>query len=128
MRLSAQILENVYDVNSYEVVSEAHLSDGGPNYMYIQLIDKSKHELRYITQATAYSVSALFSDIDDSQEFEIAASQPFSDDKSIWKIDFLSTQIPNSGAFVIKLIEDGVERKFKVDQSLIVDLLNDGGC
>ena len=128
MRLSAQILENVHNINSYEVVSEAHLSDSGPNYMYIQLIDKSKHEIRYITQATTYSVSALFSDIDDSEEFEIAATQPFTDDKSIWKITFSSSQIPNSGTFVIKLTEDGVEKKFKVSQSLIVELLNDGGC
>ena len=128
MQLSAQILENVHNINSYEIVSEAVLSDSGPNEMYFQIIDKSKHEIRYITQATTYSVSALFSDIDDSEEFEIAASQPFADDKSIWKITFASTQIPNSGAFVIKLTEDGVERKFKVSQSLVVNLLNDGGC
>ena len=128
MRLGAQILENVYDVNSYEVVSEAHLSDGGPNSMHIQLIDKSKHEIRYLTQATTYSVSALFSDIDDSQEFEITATQPFVDDKSIFKISFSSSQIPSSGTFVVKLTEDGIERKFRVDQSLIVDILENGGC
>ena len=128
MRLSAQILENVHNINSYEVVSEAHLSDSGPNYIYIQIVDLSKKGIRYMSQAAAYSVSAMFTDIDDSQEFEITASQPFVDDKSIFKITFASTQVPNSGAFVIKLIEDGVERKFKVDQSLIVELLEDGGC
>jgi len=128
MRLSAQILENVHNINSYEVVSEAHLSDSGPNYIYIQIVDLSKKGIRYMSQAAAYSVSAMFTDIDDSQEFEIVASQPFADDKSIFKISFTSSQVPNSGTFVVKLIEDGVERKFKVVQSLIVELINDGGC
>lgn len=128
MRLSAHILDNVHDVNSWEVVDEAILSDSSPNEMYIQLIDKSKHEIRYLTQAAAYSLSATFPAIDDAEEFTIAASQPFSDDKSIWKIIFASSQVPKSGAFVLSLIEDGIEKKFKVDQSLIVELLEDGGC
>ena len=128
MRLTAIILENVANINNYDIVSEATLSDSGPNSFHIQIVNLSKHEIRYITQASSYSVTALFDDINDAEEFEISATQPFADDKSIWKISFSSSQIPNSGTFVIKLTEDGIDTKFKVVQSLIVELLNDGGC
>ena len=94
MRLSARILDNVHDINTFKVVSEAHLSDSGPNSMHIQLIDLSKDGIRYMSQATVYSVSLIFPDLNDDEEFEIAASQPFSDDRSIWKAVFSSSQIP----------------------------------
>lgn len=53
---------------------------------------------------------------------------PFSDDKSIWKVDLSSSQLPASGTFILKIIEDGTERQFRIEQSLITELLNNGGC
>lgn len=127
-RLSAVPLDNVADVNNYDVVSEAHISEGQANDIYVQLINKSKHEIRYMPQGAVISVSAEFSDINDASVISIAGTQPFTDDKSIWKFSLTSSQIPNSGTFILTLTEDGVSRKIKVTQGLIVELLEDGGC
>jgi len=128
MRLSARILENVANINNWDIVDEAILHDGEANSFYIQIINRSKEDIRYLTQATTYSIKVCFPSIDDAQEIEITANQPFADDKSIWKVSLTSSQIPKSGAFIVKFTEDGIERKFLVEQSLIVELLDVGGC
>ena len=128
MRLSARILENVANINNWDIADEATLQDGEINTFHIQLLNHSKEDIRYITEAAIYSVKVCFLSIDDAQEIEVSASQPFTDDKSIWKVSLTASQTPKSGAFIIKLTENGVERKIKVEQSLIVELLEDGGC
>lgn len=142
MRLSAKLLKNIVDINHWQHANQAHIAEGQPNDIYIQLVDldwstKSSPEqsaaypqypVRYISQATTIEVKALFLSIDDNQEFEIVASQPFADDKSIYKFSLSSTQIPNAGNMIIKVIEDGVEKSFVIKQAIQVDLLNLGGC
>jgi hypothetical protein len=128
MRLSARILDNVANVNNWDHVSEAHISEGEVSSFHFQIINKSKDDIRYLTQAVAYSVTVSFPSIDDAEDFDVIATQPFSDDKSIWKVSLAASQVPSSGAFVVAIVEDGVERKFKVDQSLIVELIENGGC
>lgn len=128
MRLSAKILENVHNVNSFEEVEEAVLHEAQANDFYIRLIDLAKHELRYITQASSYSLSAEFDSIDDAAKLVISATQPFADDKSIWKISLTSSQLPKSGDFILALTEDGITKKFKVRQSVSVELLDDSSC
>lgn len=142
MRLSAKILKNVVDVNHWQHANQAHIAEGQPNDVYIQLVDmdwstKSSPEqsaaypqypVRYISQAAAVSVEATFLSIDDAQEFSIVATQPFADDKSIYKFSLSSSQIPNAGNLVIKVTEDGVEKSFVIKQAIEVDLLNKGSC
>lgn len=128
MHLSAHILENVANVNNYDVVNQATLFEGQANSLYFQIVNKSKDEIRYLSQTTSLAVSLVFPSIDDAEEFEVAAAMPFSDDKSIWKVDLSSSQLPASGAFFLKIIENGVERQFRIEQSLVVELLNNGGC
>ena len=112
---------------AFDKVDEAHVSEGQSNTVYFQIINESKH-IRYMTQASSYSVFAIFPNINSAEELEIAAIQPFIDDKSIWKVELSADQIPSSGSFIVKMIEDGVERKFKAVQSIVVELLSDGGC
>lgn len=133
MRLNAKILKNVANVNHFEYASEAHVQEGQTNTIYLKLIDLDKDlgdgsYLRYLSQATVIGVEITFPSIDDSQIITITGSQPYTDDKSIWKFDLASNQLPNSGAINIKLTEDGVDKFFVVKAAIQVSLLNNGGC
>ncbi len=128
MKLSAKFLKNVADVNCFQYVTQWDISEGSAHSLYFQIIDKDKESIRYITQAGLYSVEVTFLSIDDDSKITIVATQPFSDDKSIFQIYLTADQVPNPGAVDFKLTEDAVESKFKVSQAIVVDLLADGSC
>lgn len=140
MRLSAKILKNVANVNNWQYSSQASVQEGQANDIYVQLVDLDKahgteksaafpeNPLRYIPQGAVIALTATFPSIDDAAELVIVASQPFADDKSIWKITLSSTQLPKSGNFKLKLTEDGVDKFILVKNGVSVDLLNIGGC
>jgi hypothetical protein len=142
MRIGAKIMKSVVDQNHWKHSNQARLAEGQANEIYIQLVDldwstKSDPEqssafkqypIRYISLAAAVVVKAKFFSIDDSQVFEVTATQPFVDDKSIYKFSLTSAQLPNAGNFQITLTEDGVDKKFIIKQAIQIDLLNDGGC
>jgi len=146
MRLSAKMLKNVVDINHWQHSAQAFVSEGQPNEIYIQLIDldwstKDSPEqsaafpqfpVRYMSQADSIEVKATFLSIDDDEEFEVTASQAFSDDKSIWKFELTASQIPNAGNLQITVSEttggNTVDKSFVIQNGLSVDLLNRGGC
>lgn len=141
MRLSAKILENVSGVNHWNYASEANVYEGQVNEIYIQLVDISKaihidsvigeipeYPMRYIPQGSSIAVAAVFPALDDSEEFSIAATQPFADDKSIWKITIPSSQLPKSGNFQLNLTEDGVVKSVIVKSAISAELLEVGSC
>lgn len=141
MRLSAKILENVSNVNHWNYANEAYVYEGQVNEMYIQLVDLSKaiyvdsiigevsdYPMRYISQGNTVSLTGIFPSIDDAQEFEITASQPYADDKSIWKLTFPSSNLPKSGNFQLRITEDGVSKIFMVKASIVANMMNVGGC
>lgn len=141
MRLSAKILKNVIDINHFQHSNQSIVSEGQANDIYIQLIDLDwstkaspeqssafpQYPIRYISGATVLQVKATFLAIDDDEEFEIIASQPFTDDKSIFKFSLTNDQIPNSGNLLITVTEDGSERSLVIQNGISVDLLNRGG-
>lgn len=140
MRLSAKIIKNVSNVNHWIYADSAYIQEGQINEFYFQLVDLDKTHpaekseilphfpLRYMPQGTVVTVAVTFPDLNPDNEFTVTASQPFTDDKSIYKITLASTQTPNSGTIQISLIEDGVEKVFKVSNALQVELQNRGGC
>lgn len=128
MKLSAKFLKNVSNINTFQYVNQWDISEGSANRLYFQIIDKLKDDLRFITQATTYSVSVTFLSIDTSAEIVKSATQAFADDKSIWYIDLTASEVPNSGAVKFSITQDSVESKFKVEQAIVVDLLENGGC
>jgi len=123
MKLSAIFLDNVIDINNYEEKSQIELFEGQIGSIYIQL--KNSNGVRYVPQGS-YSLSADFPSIDDLQYLTLTASQPFADDKSIFKIDFPSTSLPKSGAIIVRLTEGAVVKSILVDQAITVQLLNQG--
>lgn len=140
MRLNAKILQNVSNINHWEYSTEAHLQEGQLNEFYFQLVDLAKihpaekskslpdFPLRYISQASSVTATVTFPALDSGDQFDITATQPFADDKSIWKVTIPSTQTPSSGNIVIRVTEDGVSKTFVVKSAIRVELLNVGGC
>lgn len=140
MRLSTKILKNVANVNNWQYSNQASVQEGQANEIYVQLVDLDKvpgsdkssvlpdNPMRYLPQGVVNALEATFPSIDDADELVIAATQPFADDKSIWKITLSSTQLPKSGNFKLKLTEDGVDKFILVKNGVSVDLLNVGGC
>lgn len=140
MKLNAKILKNVDNVNSWKYAAQSSIQEGQANSVYLQLVDLDKipgndkstvlpeNPMRYISQATTLTVEATFSSIDDSGDIVVIGTQPFADDKSIWKISLSDTQLPKSGNFKLKVTEDGIDKQMLIKNSIVVDLLNIGGC
>jgi hypothetical protein len=140
MRLNVKILKNVANVNNWQYASQASIQEGQANDIYVRLVDydmignneKStalpEHPLRYIPQSAVVTLQASFPSIDSAKEFSVNATQPFADDKSIWKISLTSSQLPKSGNFKLKLTEDGQEKNILAKNAIVVDLLNVGSC
>lgn len=128
MKLSAKFLRNVANINCFEYTSQWDISEGSAQRLYFQIVDKHKEDLRYISGATVYTVSLEFPSIDENVTITKTATQAWADDKSVWYIDLLASEVPNSGAVKFTLTEDGVESKFKVSQAIVIDLLDSGSC
>ena len=130
MKLSAKFLINVSDVNNFDYTDQWEVNEGSAQRLHFQIIDKQKDDLRYMSQATVIdSITVTFLDIDTSEEIVKTATQAFTDDKSIWYVDLLATEVPNSGAVKIITTEDGVvTNQFRVDFAVITNLLNSGSC
>lgn len=128
MRLSCKFLKNVADVNNFQYADQWDIAEGSAQELYFQVIDKNKEDLRYISQAGSFDIDVTFLDIDTDAEIVITATKPFADDKSIFKVDLTVDQVPNSGAVKFALTEDGVTKTFKVDQAIVVEMLQNGGC
>ena len=141
MRLNAKILKNVASINQWQYASQAYVSEGQANDIYIQLVDLDKDiaietksaeypefPIRYISGAAAIGVVATFDSLDDDEVFTINGTQPFADDKSIWKFPLTNSQIPSGGNLKITLTEDGADKTFIVLNAVSLSMLNVGGC
>lgn len=142
MRLSAKIVKNVNNVNSWQHANQAYMAEGQENTLYIQLVnldistavegEKSpafpQYPMRYLSQASALGVSVTFPALVDDEEITISGIQPFADDKSIWKFTIPSNKTPNTGYIKITVIEDGVSKSFMVRNAIVVEMLEIGGC
>ena len=129
MKLSAKFLKNVENINNFQYASQWDIAEGSAQTLYFQIIDKLKDDLRYISQATITdSVTVTFLSIDDNSEIVKIATQPWPDDKSIWRINLAVDEVPNSGAVKFSITEDGVTKTFRVSQAIVVELLSSGGC
>lgn len=132
MFLTAKILNNVQNVNSYVVGTEWNLRQGNPTTIYFQLSDgeqvNSKGEpLRYMPAAGA-TVSATFSSINSVNSVGKIAVQPFFQDTSIWSININSTDSIAQGNFVFTLTEGAVVRTASVQNAIVVESLNSSYC
>ena len=146
MRLNARILKNVANVNNWEYGDTVYVQEGQSNDFYIQLVDLDmtpvegdsgslpEHPMRYLPQGTAISLEVTFpalraeSDDDGAEQFDVAATQPFTDDSSIWKVSLASDQTPKSGNINVSLTVDSNTYRFLITQAIQTSVLNVGSC
>ncbi len=141
MRLSAKPLKNVENVNNWLYANQVSVYEDQINDLYFQIVDLSKNPqitsvssaypecaMRYLSQTTVVSVSITFPAIDDDEEFSVVGTQPYTDDKSIWKFTLSSSQLPKTGYAKFTITEDGVAKSFLVNSVIRAELLNIGSC
>ena len=119
MLLSARFLNDVANVNSFEHADVAEFTEGDPASVYFQLIDASLDKVvdgyvpagrRYVP-AVGATLQCTVESLDDAKQIVRLATQPFSNDGSIWKLDFLSTdKIRGTANLRLKLTEGAVIR------------------
>ena len=109
MKLGARPLVDVEDVNDYRYSTQFEYHTGDATEFYVQLVDLDKNPtqqgyfpsgLRYCALAGA-TLQVTFNNISDSKQFVRYASQPFSNDTSIWKVTLLATD-PLQGTVSLK--------------------------
>lgn len=95
MKLGFILLDNVTDANNFKEIKELTLTAGNPSTLYFRLVqlDKDPSEdfdrpLRFIPPSGA-TAQAGFDALDDQFDLSLVATQPFTDDKSIWSIPIL---------------------------------------
>lgn len=146
MKLTAKILKNVANVNQWDYTDSASVQEGQVNEIYFQLVNSDmtpvegdseslpECPMRFLPQGTVNNVEITFPSLRNDpadlgiEEFTVPASQPFSDDKSIWKITLSSSQIPKSGNVRGKLTVDGVNQFFIVIGAIQTNTLDIGSC
>jgi hypothetical protein len=127
MLLSARFLNDVANVNSFEYALVAEFTEGDPASVYFQLIDASLDKAidgfvpsgrRYVP-ASGATLQVTVESIDDSKEIVRLATQPFANDGSIWKVDFLATdKIRGTANLRLRLTEGAVVRTGLVKSGL----------
>jgi hypothetical protein len=97
MLLTARMLDNVVDVNTWEYAESLKLTEGDAPAIYFQLIDASKDRSsqgyypsgRRYCPATGATLNVTLDNIDDDRIITRAATQ-HTTDKSIWYITTLT--------------------------------------
>lgn len=101
MLLSARILKDCANVNSFEYADTAQFTKGDVVDVYFQLIDASLDTAsenfippgrRYMPAAGATLV-AVIENIDDTKKITRTVTQPFPLDPSIWKLSLLASDV-----------------------------------
>ena len=110
MLLGSCVLNGVASVNTFDYVSAADWTAGDTVSLYIQLLDLSLDRpggRRYIPLAGA-TLEVTLDSIDSAKRIVRAASQPYSQDSSIWLVSILSTDtIRGTVNLRLKLTEAG---------------------
>lgn len=119
MLLSARFLNAVANVNSFEYANVAEWVAGNALTLYFQLIDDSLDRAdqgfkpagrRYMPPDDS-TLTVLFGSVDDAKKVTRTATQPFSNDPSIWAVSILATD-PIAGTVPVTLtLTEGAEVK-----------------
>lgn len=99
MLLSARMLTNVVDANTFDYSTQVSFTQGDAPTIYFQLIDAGKDRVedgfspsgRRFISATGATLSVVVDTLDDARKVNRVAVQPFAGDPSIWALTFLPT-------------------------------------
>jgi hypothetical protein len=129
MLLSVRLLDNVADVNRFDWADQVSLTQGDGGAIYFQLIDANQDKAvhgyvpagrRYMPAAGA-TLSVVLDNINDNVKITRAASQPFSQDPSIWKLQLLSSDtIKGTCALRVTLTEGTTVRRGSKSAAVLI--------
>ena len=135
MILSAIMLNDVTSVNSWEFADSGQFTKGDTASVYFRLIDSTLDTSvrgfepagrRYIP-ATGATLQVVVNSIDDLKKITRIAVNPFPDDRSIWKLDFISSDtISGTANLQLTLTEGAVVRRGLVKNALRIQ--SQTGC
>lgn len=127
MLLSARMLNDVASVNAYEVVEQVEFTQGDTVDVYFQLVDASLDKAvrgfvpagRRYMPAVGATLSVKLDNIDDNIALTRAATQPFTQDPSIWRLNVIGTdRIIGTCALVVVLTEAGKVTRGRIEAAV----------
>jgi len=130
MRYVVKVLDNVNNVNSFDVVGEVVLTRGNESGLNFQLmVERSTSDgtelQRYIPQGSSIRVETQFDSLDQNFHIRRAASQPFAGDTSIWMVPILSQDQLMFNSMRVTLTEDGKKTNFIVETDIATEDIGD---
>lgn len=131
MQLSSKLIKNLESVNSWQYADNLTISKSGnqgeATTLNFQIIDLDRDGIRYIPSNVA-TLQVTFPSLNDAAEISVAAVVPYADDRSIWQVNLLSTQIPQTSNIYFALTDGGVTRRFSITNALRIRDVNQGAC
>ena len=127
------MLKNVQNVNSFEYSEQVKLRQGNASVIYFQLADQDQigsdgRPLRYMPESGA-SVSVTFSSITTAYTVTKTATQPYSNDTSIWCVSINTTDRIAQGNMTFQLTESSAGvRTGMILNAIVVESLNTSFC
>lgn len=127
MQISARILDNVSDVNSYTAVRRLELTEGDLPKIYVMLVDASKDRAedgffpggRRYMPAAGSMLSITLDHIDTARKLTRVATQPFPLDPSIWMIELMPTdKVLGTVNMILSLTESGKTSKGLIQNAI----------
>jgi hypothetical protein len=120
MILSARFLNDVSNINSFQTVEVGQFTEGDSASVFFQLIDSTLDLAnkgfnppgRRFIPATGATLQVIVDSIDDAKKITRSATNPFLDDRSIWKLDFIaSDKISGTANFQLVLTEGTIIKR-----------------
>lgn len=131
MQLSAKLIKNLDSINSWQHADNWNISRDGalgePATLAFQIVDLDRDGIRYIP-SNAATMELTFPALDDDAVITKTATVAYSDDRSIWTVSLLATDLPQAGVVRFALTDGGVTRRWSVTGALRVQKVNAGGC
>jgi hypothetical protein len=94
MLLSGQLLDQVFDVNNWMVVSDVRITQGDSPFVYFRLVNavldtNFKPPGRRYMPAGGAVLTATLKNVNDANTLTKTCTQPFAQDPSMWKFQVL---------------------------------------
>jgi hypothetical protein len=134
MLLSARLLVNLTDANTWEPSDNIRFTEGDTPYVYFQLIDLNKDRSsqgfkpagKRFMPASGATLSVSVNSIDTARTLTKVATQPYAGDASIWKFQLLTSDNLKGGTFslILTLTEGIVVTSGRVINALSVEPIN----
>ncbi len=130
MFLSGTMLEDVTGVNSYEYASTHEMSAGDAGYIYFQIKDAAVFKAnqkffpsgRRFIPAAGSTLLCEVGMLNDAKKIVRSASNPFADDRSIWRLQIFNSDNLAAGTFALLLTlnQAGVIIRGSIQQAMTV--------